>query len=173
MIRPRAHTVLGLVVLVAGCTSGDDAGSSGATDGGATSTAAAHATLTLTGAWTYSGEFTGHLVCLWRSDGHFEFEGQAPYLVDVGIEALRDGTFDIPDYTKVMTGQITDPPGNPKIRVSRLQKVGDATAANYPATTGTITIAGSGASGTAKWTGTWTGSTVNAELHWENCAQSH
>ncbi|AKU96118.1 hypothetical protein AKJ09_02782 [Labilithrix luteola] len=176
-----SRAAIGLsVLLVPACTSdsgggsdttgdGGDGGSSGSTTGGG----GARATLTLSGAWTYSGEFTGRVVCFWTSAGHFEFEGQAPYLVDIGMEATRDGTFDIPDYTKVMTGQITDPPGNPRIRVSRLQKVGDSSAANYPATTGTITISGTGASGTAKWTGTWAGSsTVDAELHWENCAES-
>jgi hypothetical protein len=158
------------VLFVAACSSDDNAGSSAAGDGGATS--GHRATLTLTGAWTYSGEFTGRVVCFWNRDGHFEFEGQAPYLVDVGIESLRDGTFDIPDYTKVMTGQITDPPGNPRIRVSRLEKVGDPNAANYAATSGTITISGSGANGTAKWSGTWAGTGVNAELHWESCEQA-
>jgi hypothetical protein len=167
-------SLVAIVFFVSACTSDDTGGSSPGTgaDGGS-SAGGRRATLTLTGAWTYSGELTGKVVCFWNNEGHFEFEGQAPYLVDVGIESLRDGTFDIPDYTKVMTGQIMDPPGNPKIRVSRLEKVGDSSAANYAATSGTITISGSGGTGTAKWTGSWAGSsTVNAELHWENCEQA-
>jgi hypothetical protein len=105
MMNLRALGSLGAiglsVLLVPACTSDSGGGSEATGDGGSSgTTGGARATLTLNGAWTYSGEFTGRLVCFWTGDGHFEFEGQAPYLVDIGIEGMRDGTFDIPDYTK-------------------------------------------------------------------------
>jgi hypothetical protein len=129
-------------------------------------------TLVLTGSWTYNGPFSGHFVCFHSADGHFELEGQQPYLADINIEGVADGTFDIPNYMKAMTGAVHDPAGAPKIRLSRLQKVGDSSAANYPADAGTITIEHGGDSGVAKWTSTGGGAgNITAELHWTGCTE--
>jgi hypothetical protein len=130
------------------------------------------ATLKLTGAWTYDGPLTGHFVCFHSSNGHFELEGQQPYLVDIEIEGLADGTFTVPDYLKLMTGQITVPAGQPKIKISRLEKVGDSSAASFITQSGTITIENGGTKGVATWSGTNnrdSGQTVNAELRWHDC----
>jgi hypothetical protein len=170
-------------VVAAAAACGGDSGDGGSSSGGGSSaprpgtsttpaSTAAHATLTLTGTWTFSGDFTGHLVCFHSDSGHFEFEGQQPYLVDITVDGLQNGTFAIPNYTRLMTGQVQVAAGQPKIKVSRLQKVGDAQALNFPADDGSIVIEGSGASGTAKWTSSGGGSgNITAEVHWANCGR--
>jgi hypothetical protein len=185
-IVKRAMQTIGLAVatvaLAATAACGGSSGSGTPAGGGTTAprtgasttatSTAAHATLTLTGTWTYSGQFSGHLVCFHSDSGHFEFEGQQPYLVDITVDGLQNGTFTIPNYTRLMTGQVQVPSGQPKIKVSRLQKVGDSQALNFPADGGSIDIGGSGASGTAKWTSTGGGAgNVTAEVHWENCGR--
>jgi hypothetical protein len=170
-----AFVAAGLLMVTAACGPSANTNSSNAPANSAGAAPAAggtkRATLKLTGTWSYDGEFSGHLVCFHEDDTkRFEFEGQQPYLVDIVIEGVQDGTFDIPNYTKVMTGQIHDAAGAPKIRVSRLAKVGDAQALNFAADAGSITIAGSGANGSAKWTSSGNGTgNITAEVHWENC----
>ena len=183
----RAMRMIGLAtataaLVAAAACGGDSNGGGNPAGGGSTAprpggsstpaSTAAHATLTLTGTWTFSGDFTGHLVCFHSDAGHLEFEGQQPYLVDITVDGLQNGTFAIPNYTRLMTGQVQVAAGQPKIKVSRLQKVGDAQALNFPADDGSIVIEGSGASGTAKWTSSGGGTgNITAEVHWANCGR--
>jgi hypothetical protein len=166
---------LAAALTLTACGSSDGSSSGGTSGAGQTPQQQSNAggpaaTLVLTGSWAYNGPFSGHFVCFHSGDGHFELEGQQPYLTDITIEGLTEGTFDIPNYTKAMTGQIHDPSGAPKIRVSRLEKVGDPSASSYPAESGTITIEHGGDSGVAKWTSTGGGAgNVTAEVHWSGC----
>ena len=137
--------------------------------------AGAGAEVTLTGTWTYSGPLTGHFVCFHNEAGHLELEGQQPYLVDLSIDRLANGTFEVPDYTKLMTGQTTAAADRPKIKVSRLEKVGDSAATSFLTNSGSITINDNGTNGTATWKATSNldpSDTITAELHWHDCQPS-
>jgi hypothetical protein len=172
MMMRRTLAALGAAMLALALVACGGSGTNTPAGGGTTSAPAGGkaAQLKLSGTWTYNGPLTGHLVCFHSSSGHLEMEGQQPYLVDLIIDGLQDGTFAIPDYLKVMTRQIQDPPGAPKVRLSRLQKVGDPSAASFPPGTGTVTIADGGATGTATWTSDGGGAgTITAELHWQGC----
>jgi hypothetical protein len=130
-------------------------------------------TLKLTGFYTYDGPFTGQFDCDHNSDGHFALEGQEPYLMDIVVEKMREGTFTVNPQDPT-TGLERNDPGQPVIDVYRLewQAGGAVEQPTLRQNGGTITFADGGETGTliADYVDIADAShVVHAELHWQSC----
>ena len=131
-------------------------------------------TLKLSGFYTYDGPFTGQFDCDHHADGHFALEGQEPYLMDIVVEKMREGTFTVNPQDPT-TGLERNDPGQPIIDVYRLEYQGPGADSEQPSfrqNGGTITFADGGNTGTlvADYVDIADAShTVHAELYWQNC----
>lgn len=179
----RALTVwaaLTVLAALAGCGSSDrpspGAPGSTATRPGPGAPAAGpgpSGTLRLTGYYTYDGPFTGRFVCHYDDSGYFALEGQEPYLMNITVEKMREGTFVVHEQDPA-TGFAKADPGQPVIDVRRLDKVDDAEdQVLLRQAGGSITFADGGTSGTlsADYVDDLSDrhEKVHAELHWTNC----
>jgi hypothetical protein len=186
-VGPVALTVLALTMLgvVAGCGGSSDSPSSiappatkaasptGEPPAGSGGGGGPSGTLKLTGYYTYDGPFTDMFVCHYDGDGYFALEGQRPYLMNITVQKMREGTFVVHEQDPA-TGFSKADPGKPIIDVRRLNKEdGDAGNVLWRQAGGTITFADGGDTGTlvADYVDDLGGKEkVHAELHWTNCA---
>ncbi|WP_088283309.1 hypothetical protein [Kineosporia sp. A_224] len=106
------------------------------------------ATIKLTGYYSYEGPFSGQVSCTRDDSGYFHFEGQHPYLLQVTVHEMRDGTFPVPEKDPA-TGVAKSAPGQPIINA--VLAGGDGPADDdvlFRQTGGTITMTDGGSSGT-------------------------
>jgi hypothetical protein len=181
--RTGAVALLAILLTLAGCGRSEvpssDAGDSASRPGGADVAAPAGkppadgpgATLRLTGFYSYDGPFTGQFICYHDADGYFELEGQEPYLIDITVKKMREGTFTVypqdPD-----SGFSKSDPGAPVIDVRRLDPPTDPNPPILSQNGGHITFANGGDNGTLSvdYVNIANESqTVHVELRWQNC----
>ncbi len=130
-------------------------------------------TVKLTGYYTYDGPFTGQFSCHHDDSGNFALEGQEPYLMNITVQEMRDGTFVVHEQDPA-TGISPADPGQPIIDVRRLSR-DDGTPDDtlFRQAGGTITITDGGDSGTlvADYVDDFgtQHEKVHAELHWADC----
>ena len=132
-------------------------------------------TLKLTGYYTYDGPFTGQFDCFHNSSGYFELEGQDPYLMDITLKQMHEGTFIVKPQDPA-TGYSADVPGQGFVDVRRLEPSTDINAPTFRQNGGTITFTNGGDTGVliADYVDIRDGShTVHAELRWKDCPLSH
>jgi len=180
---PLALTVcaaLTVLAAAAGCGASSNPPSPGGTGTGTTDSSTKDAasngpsgTLKLTGLYTYDGPFTGMFVCHYDDSGYFALEGQEPYLMNITVQKMREGTFVLHPQDPA-TGFSKADPGQPVMDVRRLDKIGDPEEdVLLRQNGGTLTFVDGGTSGTlsADYINDFGDKheTVHAELHWTNC----
>jgi hypothetical protein len=131
-------------------------------------------TVKLTGYYTYDGPFTGQLSCYHDDSGYFYLEGQEPYLMDIIVQEMREGTFVVHEQDPA-TGFSKADPGQPIIDVRRMEKTDGKSDDDtlFRQVGGTITFTDGGDSGTlvADYVNDFgtKHEKVHAEVHWADC----
>ena len=120
-------------------TSGGGAGS-GASSGEVSATA------TATGTASFDGPVTGRIVCTHSSSGRLSFESQGSPQIELQVDKAANGTIDVLDQYKVMTGSLSYPAGAESIESASFQL--DSNGTQYLATGGKLTLSDDGGSGT-------------------------
>jgi hypothetical protein len=125
----------------------------------------------LAGAYTYDGPFTGNFFCT-TDVGYMSLEGQAPYHLNIVVNKLRDGTFNVAAQDR-KNGFEPATPGDPVFDVRGLKSVTDDKYSGFWHDKGVITINGGGTSGTlsSDWIDDETKATVHSDVRWSDCGK--